>query len=412
MKLTKTRVEVLAIPTESNQAFYWDWDGMPSGFGVRVTQNGVRSYILQRRINGKTKRTTLGIHGDITPDQAIIKAAKEMVSFSEGTTSKAVKKRAKTLDISLREVAKDYCANRKTKHGKLTAKTIRDIERHIKANFGDWADKPILKITTEMCRDRFELISKRSESQANQAFRVLRALINFSADDKNPQFNPVETLSRKKLWNKKEAKSGAIPLNKIGAVWNMLQARRTSPALLPIALTGADIIIFIMLTGCRWSEAAELTWNHVNLDAKNWHIPNPKNHKPITLPLSSPALAMLTDRPRVEGNDYVFMGRGKTPFITDARTTMTEVTKLAGLHLTAHDLRRTFIAIGHNLKIELWRLKLLTNHISEGDVTLDHYTETNDMSYLSGEAEQIAAYIVEQGKIATGSNVVNLRGAA
>jgi len=89
---------------------------------------------------------------------------------------------------------------------------------------------------------------------------------------------------------------------------------------------------------------------------------------------------------------------------------MAEVSKLAGLHLTHHDLRRTFIAIGQKLKIELWRLKLLTNHISGGDVTLDHYTETNDLRHLAPEAEQIAAWIVEQGKIASGANVVKLRG--
>lgn len=121
---------------------------------------------------------------------------------------------------------------------------------------------------------------------------------------------------------------------------------------------------------------------------------------------------MLEARPRINGNDYVFPGREKTGFVKDARNTMVEVTKLARLHLTHHDLRRTFIAIGHALKIEMWRLKLLTNHVSKGDVTLDSYTETSDLRYLSGEAEQIAAWIVNQGVIAASDNVVQLRGAA
>ena len=263
-----------------------------------------------------------------------------------------------------------------------------------------------------MVRDRFEKISARSESQANQAFRILRALLNFSADEENPRPNPVNTLAKKKLWNQNKTKSGFIPLDKIGTVWNALQARRTSPALLPIAQTGADIIIFILLTGCRWSEAAELTWDCVNLDAESWHLPDPKNHNPVTFPLSAQAHALLASRPRTEGNDYVFPGRGKTAFITDARTTMAEVSALAGLHLTAHDLRRTFIAIGINLKIEMWKLKLLTNHISKGDVTIDHYTETNDLRYLSADVEQLAAWIVKQAAIAAAGNVVQLRGVA
>ena len=405
MKLTKSRVEALAIPG-TGQSFLWD-DEL-RGFGVRITPSGARSYIVQGRVDGKSRRITLGAHGRLTCDEARRKAKVALVALDEGVDPQIEKKRAETLAITLREVATDYCQNRRTtKGGKLTAKTVRDIERHVKANFGDWADKPIANITGEMCRDRFEQISKRSASQANQAFRILRALLNFSIDEEDPRPNPAAVLSKKKLWNANKTKSGYIPLEKIGSVWNMLQDRRTSPALLPISQTGADIIIFIMLSGCRWSEAAELTWDDVNLDAGSWHLHDPKNHNPVTFPLSSLAIAMLAERPHSEG--FVFPGRGKTAFITDARTTMAEVSKLAGLHLTAHDLRRTFIAIGIKLKIEMWKLKLLTNHISKGDVTIDHYTETNDLRYLASEVEQIAAWIEQQGKFAAAGNVVQLK---
>lgn len=406
MKLTKSRVEGLPIPA-AGQSLHWD-DEL-RGFGVRVTPSGARSYIVQGRVAGKTRRVTLGAHGRLTCDEARRKAKAALVALDEGVDPQIEKRRTEFLAITLRDVATDYCKNRRTKKGgALTAKTKRDIERHVKANFGDWADKPIVNITSDMCRDRFAEISKRSAAQANQAFRILRALINFSADEENPRLNPVATLSKKGLWNQNKEKSGAIPLEKIGSVWVMLQDRRTSPALLPIAQTGADIITFIMLAGCRWSEAAELTMDCVNLDNGSWHIADPKNHNPVTFPLSSPALALLAARPRREGSDHVFPGRGKTAFIKDARTTMAEVSKLAGMHLTAHDLRRTFIAIGIKLKIEMWKLKLLTNHISKGDVTIDHYTETNDLRYLSGDAEKIAAWIVEQGKIAAAGNVVPL----
>jgi integrase len=404
MKLTKSRVEALPIPAVG-QSLHWD-DEL-RGFGVRITPSGARSYIAQGRVDGKSRRVTLGAHGRLTCDEARRKAKAALVALDEGVDPQIEKKRAESLAVTLREVATDYCQNRRTtKGGALTAKTKRDIERHVKANFGDWADKPIANITGEMCRDRFEQISRRSASQANQAFRILRALLNFSIDEKNPRPNPAAVLSKKKLWNANKTKSGYIPLERIGYVWNMLQERRTSPALLPIAQTGADIIIFIMLSGCRWSEAAELTWDDVALDDGSWHLHDPKNHNPVTFPLSSPARALLAGRPRIEGNDYVFPSRGKIGFISDARNTMLEVSTLAGLHLSPHDLRRSFIAIGIKNKIELWKLKLLTNHISKGDVTIDHYTETNDLRYLSGEAEQIVAWIVEQGAIAAAGNVV------
>ncbi len=46
----------------------------------------------------------------------------------------------------------------------------------------------------------------------------------------------------------------------------------------------------------------------------------------------------------------------------------------------------------------MWKLKFLT--ISKGDVTLDHYTETSDLRDLAPEAEQIDAWIIQQGSIA------------
>jgi integrase len=426
MKLTKTKIETLPIP-EKGEKLYWDSE--LSGFGVRVTAKGVRSYIVQGRVNGKERRITIGQHGKPISETEILNADKarklamgQIASISKGVDPVIERKRAETIALTLRDVATDYCKNRQTtKGGALTDKTVRDIERHIKTNFGDWADKPIVNITSEMCRDRFTKISDRSPSQGNQAFRILRALINFSIDEENPRFNPVTTLSKKKLWKQNKSKSGFIPVGrknekgeveeecKVGYVWNMLQERRTSPCLLPIAQTGADIIIFLILTGCRWSEAAELTWSCVNLEAGSWHDPDPKNHNPVTFPLSAPARAMLETRPRIEGNDYVFTGRGKTEFIKDARNTMDEVSKLAGLHLSPHDMRRTFNAIGIELDIEMWKLKLLTNHISKGDVHIDNYTETIDLRYLSKETEAVAAWIVEQGKIAAGKNVIQLR---
>ena len=83
MKLAKTRVGALPTPV-TGQAFYWDWEDAPNGFGVRITPSGAGSYILQKRVDGKSKRITLGAHGDITCDQAKLKASEEVVLLSRG----------------------------------------------------------------------------------------------------------------------------------------------------------------------------------------------------------------------------------------------------------------------------------------------------------------------------------------
>ncbi|MFA6441523.1 MAG: integrase family protein [Sterolibacterium sp.] len=416
MKLTKSRVEGLPIPA-AGQSLHWD--DQLRGFGVRITPSGARSYIVQGRVAGKSRRVTLGAHGRLTCDEARKRAKAELVAMDDGVDPRIAKKREESLAVTLQDIATVYSRERRTKKGgELTAATKKDITRHMRKSFGDWADKPVASITRDMCSSRFSELSATGPTQANQAFRILRALLNYAREAYRPGGvpilleNPVDVVSGKKMWNPSNAKNTRIPLESVGAVWNLLQDRRTSPAVLPIGQTGADIITFILLTGCRWSEAAALTWDCVNLDDASWHQPDPKNHNPVTCPLSAPALSLLKARPRIKGNDYVFPARGKAGHMNDARFTMAEVSKVAGVHLSPHDLRRSFIAIGIKCKIEMWKLKLLTNHISKGDVTLDHYTETSDLRYLGNEAEQIAAWIESQGAIAAAGNVLQLRGAA
>lgn len=249
-------------------------------------------------------------------------------------------------------------------------------------------------------------LSKKGATQANQAFRILRALFNFareeyrgSNDEEIITSNPV--LALKDKWNPNKAKKGRIPREHVGAVWNMLQDKRTSPTSVTAAKTGADIVVFLLLTGCRWSEAADLTWDRVDLIEKTWFIPDPKNHNPILFPLSAPLCDMLEKRREKNDKGYVFQSRLKNAIgrINNARPTMIALSEKSKMHITPHDLRRTFIAIGLSKKVELWKLKLLTNHIAEGDVIINNYTEKYDLRYLSDITGEIAEWVVEQGRI-------------
>lgn len=424
MKLTKTVVEKLPIPA-TGQALFWD-DELP-GYGVRVTATGVRSYIVQGRANGKERRVTIGQHGKphgdaktetLTADKARKLAMGLIASLSKGVDPVVEKERKETLAVTLQDVCNVYCKERRTKKGgELTPRTKADIQRHIEKSFTDWKDRPVAKITRDMCSGKFTELSAKGATQANQAFRILRALLNYAREAYRPGGvpilleNPVSVVSGKKMWNPNNARNGRIPLEQVGAVWNLLQHKRATDAVLPAGKTGADIVLFLMLTGCRWSEAAQLTWDRVNLSNGTWHIPDPKNHNEVTFPIPAPLRTMLETRTKTKGNPYVFPSRLKDAggYLNNAHPTMKQVSTVAGVHITPHDLRRTFIAIGVKNGIEMWKLKLLTNHIIRDDVTITNYTETSDLRYLAGEAGQIAAWIVKQGKIAAADNVVQLR---
>ena len=423
MKLTKSTVERLPVPDKESSLF---WDDELAGFGVRVWSSGKRSYIVQGRANGKSRRVVIGLHGSpisptetLTPDKARKLAMGLIANFSKNIDPVHERQRKQSLSVTLQDVCEIYLKERRTaKGGELTPRTKADITRHIRVSFADWADKPITFITRDLCSARFNQLSAKGPTQANQAFRILRALLNYARESYRagdtpilPE-NPVAVISGKKMWNSNNAKNGRIPTDRIGAVWNLLQYKRNADVARITSKTGADIVLFLILTGCRWSEAAKLTWDRVNLKDKTWYIPDPKTHNEVTIPISLPLLAILTERSNSKTSPYVFPARykkTKNGFVGAAKTTMKEVSKISGLHLTHHDMRRTFMAIGQKNNIEMWKLELLTNHVIQNSVSITNYTETNDLTYLAGETEAISAWVVDQGEWADKSNVIPIK---
>ncbi|MEP3052648.1 Arm DNA-binding domain-containing protein [Ascidiaceihabitans sp.] len=64
MKLTKRSVESLSIRAKD----YFVWDSEIAGFGVRVFVSGRKSYLVQYRASGRSRRKTIGRHGVLTAD--------------------------------------------------------------------------------------------------------------------------------------------------------------------------------------------------------------------------------------------------------------------------------------------------------------------------------------------------------
>jgi integrase len=413
VKLTKTTVEKLPLP-EKGQRFEWD-DDLP-GFGVRLTP-GSRSYIAQHRVDGRTRRVTLGRHGVLTADEARKRARRKIVEMGDGADPVRVRKIEKAQSATLRQVADDYLQDR----SELKPSSRADIEKHLNGGLKSWKRLPMVSITRDKVATRFRELSKASPAQANQAFRILRALWNYhraatTTDDGETVIpdNPAAVLSDLKIWNDIQPRSTRIPTERIGAVWAKLEELRADPGRTAAGRTAADLVAFLLLTGARFSEAAELTADRVDFEKSTWFLPDPKNRNPVTLPLSTAARELLEDRGIEDG--YLFPKRSGDGHISDARGTLATISVVAGTKITAHDLRRTFRAIaggnkleGNGCSIELWKTKLLMNHKLSGDITISAYTETSNLDYLSGEVEDIATWIAEQARVATSDNVVEIR---
>ncbi len=406
MKITKKTVDSLKLPKEGQVLV---WDSEIKGFGIRLTAGGM-SYFVQGRANGKSRRITIGKHGVFTPEQARIEAKEKLRDLTKGVDPRDAKKINEVLSITLAGVGAGYIKDRSLKKN-----SIRDINIHLNGVFAPWKDEPITSINRDMVLKLFRKRTGESPSQANQAFRVLRGLFNYAMATYRPGDkpiileNPVKVISDAKVWNVVKAKNRRIPIKQVGRAWNILKGIQENPVLALPGRSIVDAVIFCLLTGCRWSEAQDLTWENVSLEAGTWFIRDPKNKESVILPLSDQAKTLLENRARIDGNPFVFCSnKSKTGYIGPGRWVTDQIAAKLKIDLSAHDLRRTFRSIAAELDIELWRTKLLMNHKIRDDITIQAYTEKDDLGYLRPSIQAIGDWIERQGKIAAAGNVVDI----
>ena len=440
MKLTKSKVDDLRCPPDKRQAFRWCSE--VRGFGVRCTTAGVKSFVVQGRVHGVERRMTVGRYGVFTVDQARDEAVRVLQGMRLGTDPVEEPRRREIEGVTLRTVRDAYLKDRV-----LKPSSIADIKRHVERSFEKWADRPVARITRAMVKERFRELSdnglsvenpKPAPVQAQQAFRILRSLLNYARaayrSDDAPTLpeNPVNVLSETKVWGKAKARTERIPNDRLGAVWSMLRARRADVRTVDDH-TSTDLVAFMILTGTRKDEARTLRWEHVKLgeDEGSFHLPDTKNGRAVTFPLCKAARELLAarlimpaaedrvikrrnlSRPVREDSPFVFPSWGAKGHITEARGTLAAVSEVAGVPIALHDLRRTFTNVAIKCGVDMYKIELLTNHVPK-TITLVHYSETNDLrESCAAEVESIGRWITGQGDAvdaaASGANVVALR---
>lgn len=394
LKITKTVVDKLPIP-DDGQTFTRDTE--LKGFAVRVTSGGAKSFILEKRVEGKVRRFTLGRYPEITVEQARREAHKLLGHIATGGNPIVEKQQEKLRATTLAEAFDDYVEVRKD----IKERTLYDYRRLLFVAFEDWCAKPITEINKEMVAKRHtKLGEERGEAYANLAMRFLRALFNFAVvqyeDQKgNPLIreNPVTRLTQTRAWYKVDSRKSVIRPDQLAPWYQAIQNLRLEPNNRTSHVV-ADYLLFLLFTGLRRREGSGLKWENVDLVNRTLTITDTKNSDQLVLPITDAIAGILESRREVAWNPYVFPGEGIQGYIVEPRKQTAKVIAESGITFTLHDLRRTFITVAESLDISAYALKRLVNHRVSNDVTAGYII--SDVERLRKPMETISAYLCEK----------------
>ncbi|MFH7808825.1 tyrosine-type recombinase/integrase [Acinetobacter sp. BSP-153] len=371
VKLTKSFIDQL----ELTPAIYRDSELI--GFAVRVN-NSYKTYIVEKKVLGKSVRSTLGLHGNITLAQAREMAREKLLQMSQGLNPNTEKRKRISEEDERLNIAKQKPTVKDAFDNYLSLKSLKPRTVHdymvVRDKYlGDWQSVKLDEISRRMIQEKHAELSKNSKAQANMAMRVFSAIYNFSvehylSDDDQPiliPYNPTKTLSAKKVWNKIKRRKTYINEDQLPDWIKAIFEYQDRGQVLE---TNRDFILTLILTGFRREECESLPWSSIDLKYGTITSIDPKNGEPHTLPLGDFLFELLKKRRRNVKSDWVFpSAKSKTGHIVNISKVRAKINDLCAVKFTFHDLRRTFGSIAEGLDYGHYTIKRLLNHKKDSD---------------------------------------------
>lgn len=321
IKLTKRTLDATPCPIVG-QVFLRDAD-IP-GFGVRLTKSG-KVFILEKRIQGRMRRVTIGAYGPLTMEQAREKALALTHEIIEGHNPADVRQE-KRQELSWGELTQLYLERHAPR--KRTASNDKNM---LTRYFKPWQHRRLSSLTRKDVALLHGRIGESAKYAANRVVALVRKMFNLA-----------------RLWG---VYGGENPATGIELFPEEKRDRFIQPHELPKLFEALNeepnpyirtAFLVALLTGARRGEVLAMRWADVDLRQAIWRIPDTKTRRPHWLPLPQPVVTLLQALPRGHDNPYVFPGRDGRGHLVNITKAWTRIRTHAGLaDVRIHDLRRT-----------------------------------------------------------------------
>jgi len=341
----------LALPANKKDKIYFD--ETLAGFGLRLRQRDGRvrrSWVVQYRVRGHTRRVKLGTLETLTPTEARKAARKLLGRVSLGDDPQAEKAtRRRQVEHSFRAAVDTYLAARE---GELRASSFKVVRLYLVGPyFKTLHGMAVCAITHADIAAALSSIKRaHTANTARGARSALSAFLTWCMEEGWITANPVIGTRQPA---DPPARERVLENAELVAVWR--------------ACAGDDdysrIIRLLILTGARRQEIGAMCFDELD-DRGVWTLPaaRSKNHRPHALTLPQAALEIVKSVPR-RANGFLFGDRG---FRSWSRGKQALDRRLAGSvrDWRVHDLRRSVATKMADIGVEPHHIEAVLNHFS------------------------------------------------
>jgi integrase len=336
-RITKRAVD--AARAASADTYIWDPE-LP-GFGLKITPSGRKVYLVQYRLGGRrgrTRRFTIGLHGKLTPTIARTEAKRLLGEVAVGRDPAVDRDKAKA-DKTLGAVLARFMVEHVLP--KRKASTAREYQRIAKLYVLPRLGQRLISEITRQDIGKLHHELSRKPYQANRILALLSKFFNWSEkhgfrpDGSNP-CRHVEKYPEKR----RERFLSEAELARLG---DALRAADRDKTATPWAIAAIRLLTF---TGARLGEILTLKWEYVNQEHGVLLLPDSKTGRKA-VHVNAPALTVLHNTPRLEGNPYVICGEKAGQHLVNLEKPWQRIRHVAGLDdVRLHDLRHSFASVG------------------------------------------------------------------
>ena len=310
---------------------------------------------IKRAEGSELKRFTLGFYPAISLADArkqaerIIKDAAEGISPDDREIEERQKRQAQRLN-SFGKVAAEFMADHASK-----LRTSDQIQRQIdKELLPVWGDRPITSITRGEVKALLREKAREAPISANRLTSLISKIFNWALDEEIVSASPAIRLGRAV----EHERERSLTEDEIRVLW---------PAFDKLGAPFGHALKFLLVTGQRRGEVADLKW--ADIDGDGWVLPaaSAKSKKGHRVPLSTLALEIIGSCPRL--GERVFMsGRGMGAIQGWDSAKLRAESLLANpiAPWRIHDLRRTMATQMRSIGVDRLVVSKILNHAESG----------------------------------------------